>query len=263
MRFGICTGPENYAAAAEAGFDYVEGSLSDIAAMPEAEFQRLLALAPTLAAPLLKCNGFMPGTVKVTGPNASPEEWRAYLEGALSRAHALGIETLVLGSGQARRVPDGFPHDQAWRQFADFLRLAGRFADKYDLDIVLEPLRRKECNIMNLVSEATLLSALVDHPRINVLGDTYHLACTHEPLSSLTFAGSRLHHMHISHTLDDYDTRLFPKPGDGTDYATLLRTLREMGYQGDVSVEAGYTDFAREAAAAAAYIKPLLEDMRA
>lgn len=258
MQFGICTGPKNYVAAAEAGFDYVEGSLSDIAAMTEKEFQALLKLAPTLAAPLRKCNGFMPGSVKITGPQASPAEWAAYLEKALSRAHALGIETLVLGSGQARRVPEGFPHDRAWRQFADFLRLAGQYAETYDLDIVLEPLRRKESNIMNLVSEATLLSSLVNHPRINVLGDTYHLVCTHEPLSSLTFAGSRLHHMHISHTLDDYDTRLFPKPGDGTDYATLLRTLRDMGYAGDISVEAGYEDFAKEAALAVSYIKPLL-----
>ena len=95
-----------------------------------------------------------------------------YLERALSRAHALGIELAVFGSGGARGVPEGFSYAEAWRQIASFLRRAADYGRKYGIAIAIEPLRREECNILNYVSEAVLLSALLDLPEIGALGDT-------------------------------------------------------------------------------------------
>ena len=171
MKLGLCTKPENIALAAQLGFDYVECGMAALAAMPEEEYQALLAGKADFAVPVTCCNGFLPGTVKTTGPDVSEAQQREYIELAFSRASALGVKTVVYGSGASRGVPEGWSHAEAWKQILAFLRLAAEYGDKYDITIAIEPLRRKECNIVNLVSEATLLAAAVDHPRVCVLGE--------------------------------------------------------------------------------------------
>lgn len=258
MRLGLCCAPDKIEIAAQLGFDYMEGNLSVLAGMQEDAYQALLEKAPSFPIPFLKCNCFLPGDIHVTGPEAKADTQRAYLERAFSRAHALGVETVVFGSGGARGVPQGFPHVAAWRQLADFLRLAGEYGEKYQINIAIEPLRRKECNILNLVSEGTLLSALVNHPRVGVLGDTFHMLCGGEPWAVLEYAGEKLMHVHISHPLPDLSGRDYPAPGDACDYAEVFQALKRMGYQGDVSLEAGCKDMEKEGAAAIACLRPLL-----
>ena len=258
MKLGICTGPENMQLAAELGYDYIEWALNAIAAMPQERFEALREQAPNFPVPLAKCNCFLPGDLHPTGPDVSESSLRAYLEKAFSRAHALGVKLVVFGSGGARQVPQGFSHGEAWRQIADFLRLAGEYAQKYDIDIAIEPLRRKECNILNFVSEGTMMAALVNHPRVGVLGDSFHMLCGHEPWEALRFAGKNLMHVHISHALPDLSSRDYPAPGDGTDYGEILGLLKDMGYAGGVSIEAGTKDLAKDAAKAMACLKPLL-----
>ncbi len=84
-------------------------------------------------------------------------------------------------------------------------------------------------------------------PRIGALGDTFHMLSCHEPWFNLTDAGDRLMHVHISHTLPDLSGRIYPKADDGEDYETVIRTLVDMGYKGDISVEAATKDFATDA----------------
>lgn len=258
MKLGVCTAPENIALAAQLGFDFVECSLSALAELAEEDYRKLLDRRPEFEVPVSKCNCFLPADVKPTGPEVSAERLDAYLEHSLSRAHALGVELVVFGSGQARRVPDGFSHSEAWRQLADFLRRAAAYCERYDIDIALEPLCRRECNILNYVSEATLLAALVNHPRIGALGDTFHMLCGAEPWSALEQAGDRLMHVHISHELPDLSGRVYPRKGDGSDYAGAIGTLKACGYRGDLSIEAGTENFAADGVQALECLRPLL-----
>ena len=258
MLLGVCTKPENVWIAAQAGFDYVECGLSALHAMPEDAYQALLKQKDAFPIPVLKCNGFMPGDVHPVGPQAREEKRRAYTEKALSRAHALGIRLAVFGSGAARAVPAGWSHDEAWRQIVAFLKLTAEYGEKYDIDIAIEPLRRQECNILNLVSEGTAAAAVVNDRRVGVLGDTFHMRSSFEPWDALTYAGKKLKHIHISHTLPDLSKRVFPASGDGEDYAEIFETLRAMDYPGDVSVEAGCDDLLKDGRKAVACLKPLM-----
>lgn len=260
MKFGVCTDFSNIDLAAKAGFDYIEVNLSALASMSEEDYQALLNKVPSFPIPALKCNCFLPGNMPITGPSCDEAQLRAYLDKALSRAQAVGIKTAVLGSGGARRVPEGWSHAKAWQQLAAFLTIAAEYAQKYDIQIALEPLQRRECNILNLVSEGLQLSAWVDHPAIGVLGDTHHMVCCDEPWSNLTQAGEKLMHIHISRTLEGCKDRVFPAEDDGAPHAEVIRVLKDMGYQGDVSVEAGTQDFANDCAAAAACLKKFEEE---
>lgn len=246
MKLGVCTGISQWDMAAEAGFDYIECPLNGLAAMTEEEYRTVLESAGHRAIPLYACNCLLPATIKVTGPSTEEGEQRRYLDLAFSRARAMGASMLVFGSGGSRRVPEGYPFGEAWRQIASFLAIAGEYCDRYSLEVAIEPLRRQESNILNYVSEAVALAAFVNHPRIRVLGDTFHMICGGEPWEALSQAGPLLEHMHISHALPGLTGRDYPSPGDGGDYEALFQTLKGMGYQGNVSIEASTEDFLRD-----------------
>lgn len=256
MQLGVCTGFENMDLAAKAGFDYLECSLSALAAMSDAEFAELAAR--DFPIPVLKGNCMVPGDVKVCGPEASETAWREYLTRAFSRAHALGVQIAVFGSGAARAVPEGVAFWEAWRQILAFLRVAAEIAEEFELKIAIEPLRREECNIVNYVSEGVLLSASVDSPQIGALGDSFHMLTVREPFQALENAGERLWHVHISRALDDLSGREYPYPGDGVDYESILEVLKRMNYRGDVSIEAATSDFAFDAPRAVERLRPLM-----
>lgn len=255
MRIGVCTDFANMEQAAAAGFDYIEINLNMLADMPEEDYQALLARKPSFPIPALKSNCFLPRAISITGPDCDEAQQRAYLDKALTRAQEIGVQMSVIGSGGARRVPEGWSFAKGWQQLADFVRMAADCAAEHGITIVLEPLRRQECNILNLVSEGVQLCAWLDHPAVGVLGDTHHMISCDEPFTALTNAGDKLMHMHVSHSLADRSNRLYPLDGDGTDYAALFRLLKDMGYTGDVSVEANTGDFAKDSVAAAACLK--------
>ncbi|MDO4740959.1 MAG: sugar phosphate isomerase/epimerase family protein [Eubacteriales bacterium] len=246
IRLGVCTGPANLETVANIGYDYIEFGLASIAALSEEEFA---ALAEKIDCSPIKAeayNGMLPASVPVTGPDVNASQQHEYLELAFSRARRLGGKVVVFGSAVARNVPEGFPIDMAWRQIVNFLRLAERHAANYEITIAIEPLRKKESNIINYVSEAVLLASIHQLPHIRALGDTYHMAMGSEPLSALTLAGEMLAHVHTANAIG----RKYPAPDDGEDYEAIFSALLEGGYEGRVSVEGACEDFAAEAQAA-------------
>ncbi|MBQ3668385.1 MAG: sugar phosphate isomerase/epimerase [Clostridia bacterium] len=239
IKIGVCTSLNNIRKAELAGFEYMEAALNGIAAMSDEEFEKALSDVNRASIKVEACNCLLPGTLKVTGPEVNAQALHEYLEKAFTRAQRLGVKVVVFGSGAARRVPEGFDVPQAWRQIANFLRLLERHAADHDITVVIEPLRSGECNIINYVSEATILASLVQMPHICVLGDTYHMAFGHEGFGALTMAGSLLKHIHVANAIG----RKFPKKGDGERYKELFDTLKAMSYEGRVSVEGSCDDF--------------------
>ena len=254
VKIGVCTGFENIGIAEELGFDYVECSLSALAALSEEEFAGVLKEQLKWKIPVYSCNGMIPGSVPCVGPNASDEAVEEYLNRAFGRAKLLRVRTVVFGSGASRGVPEGWPHEDAWRQIVHFLNIAAKIAREHLIQIAIEPLRRAECNIINYVSEGTALSAVVDEPEVGVLGDTFHMNAVGEPYEALAYAGRLLKHVHISHSPD----RTYPKAGDGEDYGSLFDVLDRIGYEGGVSIEAGTKDFRTDGAAALEHLQAII-----
>ena len=246
IKIGICTDIKNIDIVEKCGYDYLEASLAGLAAMTDAEYAEAFALVQKAKIKVEACNGMLPATVRVTGPEVNAQKIHDYLDMAFDRAAKLGVKVVVFGSSGARNVPEGFNMGQAWRQISNFLRLAQPHAQQYGITIAIEPLRRGESNIINLVSEGTALAALLQLPNIRTLGDTYHMAMCSEPLSALTLAGDLLAHVHTANALG----RILPKEGDGENYMGIFQALKAGGYEGRISCEAGCKDFAPDAQAA-------------
>ncbi len=252
MRFGICRGLEDMEAAARAGFDYVEPPVREIApAVGEGDMEALVRRAADSPIKPEAFNCFIPGDLKVTGPDASIDALREYVESVLPRAAALGAEVIVFGSGGARGVPEGFPEEAAWRQIEAFLHAINPAAASSGIEIAVEPLRAGECNIINRVSEAHALAARLELSHVKALADLYHMGQESEPLDSIAAAGDCLRHVHIAHPV----TRQCPLPDDGYDYAPFFRELAGAGYDARVSFECGWDNFDEQAPRSLEYIR--------
>ena len=231
MLFGICTPSGNAAALKAAGWDYVEDNVQGLlqGLVPDDQW----TFPPLPALPILAANVLVPGSLRITGPEADLDRLTAYMATVAQRAGRVGIRTLAFGSGAARMVPTGFDRATAERQVVAFATAAAEQLAAHGVTLVFEPLNRHECNIVNTVAEAADLAARVDRPNCQVLVDTFHLWMEAEPLEHVRAAVDRIRHVHVA----DLDGRVAPSLSGKADYRPLFRILKAAGYDGTVSVE--------------------------
>ena len=257
MRLGVCAGFENAELLADAGFDYLEGAASAVAALDDAAYRELLQQAKAAPLPFEAFNVMVPASVRLTGPDANDALTRDYLTRMLERIARLGAQVVVFGSGGARRVPDGFPRDSAYDQLNAYLLMAGDIATAYGITIAIEPLNHEECNIFNSVAEATQATRRASHPNVRVLADLYHMVKDGQSYDEIRAAGPRMAHVHIISPAQ----RTFPRTDDPYDYRPFLTALRDVGYAGRISIEGSAEgDYAAALHNAYAVLNPLREE---
>ncbi len=249
MEYGLCCGPERAPALKAAGYDYFESTVGALLCpeAPEADFdaRRAAHAAAGLPCPVLAL--FLPGDLRVTGPELDRDRQRRYLDTVFPRARKAGVDTIVFGSGGARRVPDGFPQGEAWGQLAAFARAAGEAAAPHGVRLAMEPLNAKECNILTTLAETLRFVDEVGHPAVRALVDAYHWGRERESAEVIASAGARLVHVHVATTANRVAPGAEPCPFD-----EFARGLRGARYGGRMSIEARVDEENFPAAAAAA-----------
>jgi sugar phosphate isomerase/epimerase len=233
MKKGICLGPDSAQLAAEAGFDFVE--LASDKLMPdksESEFAATLKNLKSLPLPVEAFNCFIPGHLKVAGPDVDLGKVGAHMDVVLRRAGEVGASIVVFGSGGARNADSGFPVQRAWEQLAEAAGLAGRTAAHYGITVTMEPLCKRACSYFQRVDQGIDLVDRVAHPNLKLLADLYHFSDANEPLDDIVKAGNRLAHIHLA-------TPSLPETAEGAayDFSGFFDALRRAGYDGRVSVE--------------------------
>lgn len=240
---GVCCSVDDAAKVKAAGGSYVETGISSflIPEKSESEFAGNQATALEAPLPVIRANGFFPGDLKLVGNDADLTRAVNFAENAMRRASRIGIRIFVLGSGGARKIEDGTNREEARAQFVKLCRALGPVAEKYDVTIAIEPLRRQETNFINSVREATSIAREVGHPRITVLADFYHMAQENEGPEAIVEAGDLLTHCHIA----ENEGRRAPG-NKGDDFTPYFKALKQIGYQGCISVECVWKDFDNE-----------------
>lgn len=229
--FGWCRGIEDAGLLKEAGYDYIECPITALNLEKENEFKNVLSRYLDSPLPVQAFNLFFPADLKIVGPDVDQyriDRYVAKVAEALSRIEA---KIAVLGSGRARAIPEGWDREKAEEQF---VRTLERVADEfYGTGIVLaiEPLNRKETNLVNSVAEAARFAGMINRKQVRVLADLHHMELENEPFQTLIDHKNWLTHIHVA------DTGRF-SPGSGEySYNEFAAHLDKAGYSGRISVE--------------------------
>jgi len=249
MQFGVCAGPKDAAWIRDAGADFVEGHVQQFLRPGDERWTPAVARAD-LPLPLVGFNCFFPGDLKITGPEVDLGRLRGYADRACRRAAAMGSDFIVLGSGAARMVPEGWPRAAAEDQFVQAVRVLGPIAHDAGVTIVLEHLNRGESNILNSLPEALDYRRRARAPGVAVLCDLFHFTLEDEPLESIDACRGVLEHVHIA----EPQGRVPPHAG-GMNYRPFLARLKAIGYDRRISIECNWKDMRAE-------LGPALEFLR-
>ncbi|HLH39770.1 MAG TPA: sugar phosphate isomerase/epimerase family protein [Bryobacteraceae bacterium] len=247
---GVCGPPQNFGKAAQFGFDYYEPGAAAVAAMSETDF---VAFRDRVLASKIRCRSLnsLIRSGHVVGPEADLEAACRYLETTLERCRELGAAVAVWGSASSRNVPEGFSRDEAWRQMKMFLNRAGDIAQSKQITIAIEPLRKQESNILNTGAEALRLVREVNHPRVQMIIDYYHLRAENEDPEIVRAAREHIVHMHFANP----EGRRWPRDAsEDPMYARFFRIVKEVNYRGGISIE-GNGAFESDGAASLAFFR--------
>jgi sugar phosphate isomerase/epimerase len=130
---------------------------------------------------------------------------------------------------------DWFPvkeAEAARAQIIDALGALTDYAAPYGVRITLEPANRYEVDFVRSTQEALEVVAEVARPGFGLMLDVFHMNIEDASIEdSLRQARPVLWHIHIA------DSNRLP-PGQGhLDFASIIATLREIGYEGYLSGE--------------------------
>jgi len=256
MQFGVCGDPALAAWAAQAGYDFAEWTVAALLKPREPQDAFLSALEHARSAqlpyPVLNC--FVPGDLKITGPEVNGAALQKYVTTTFSRAEEAGVEVIVFGSGGARAIPEGFDPRAAHDQLVTFCSMLSPIAQRHGVTVVVEPLNRTDCNVLTTVSECAALVREVAEPNLRLLVDLYHLMRDNDSYEDIVTNGDLLSYVHIA----TVPHRLAPG-AEPCNCAPLFTALVEAEYNGRVSIEAEITNPSNDLPAA----RTLLNDLAA
>jgi sugar phosphate isomerase/epimerase len=217
------------------GGDFVTVSTADFFCpdKPEEDFETNLAKARKAGVQVLACNGFLQkGEHTVVGPEAQHDAAVAWAEIVCRRLAKAGGKFVVFGSSGARRIPDGWTKEQADEQMVALLKRLGPVAEKHGVTIVVEQLRKEECNFLNHINHLGDLIRKADHPHVKALADLYHIASVGDTPEDLQRNLDVVVHMEIA----EKDGRTYPGI-KGDDFRPWFRVLAKAGWKGAINIE--------------------------
>lgn len=214
----------------EAGFDFVEITIFDLATFDAKATARMLkdvGLAATCSTALVS------ETDISSGDEDAARRGEQHLLECLERATTVGSKWLVgatygaWGKHQQGVTPEGRASS------VEILRRVADRAANLGITIGLEVLNRYETNALNTTQQARELIDEIGSPNIQIQLDTYHANIEEKGQAEAVYAcGDRLGYLHIG---ENHRGML----GTGTiDFRALFRAALDVGFTGPVAFEA-------------------------
>ena len=228
------------------GFDTVEIAIEDCSHIDAAHVKRELDKAGLVCGSVCACLG------PERDLRGTPEQQKTsldYLKGVLNQMVVLDCLSVVgpvySSVGRADAVPPA-EYRQQWKTVVKNLRELCRYAEQRGKQICLEPLNRFETDFINTCEQALRMIKDVNRPALKLHLDTFHMNIEEKSQAkAIARAGKFLGHVHACGS--DRGT-----PGnDHLDWPGISKSLRRIGYHGDVVIESFTTDVKVIARAAA------------
>ncbi len=246
MKFGICNEifqgwalGDTFAYAKKAGYDFVEIAPFTIAKyvteIAQSERTRIRELAAStgigisgLHWVLVQAEGMY-----LTSPEAAVRAHTArYFAELVECCADLGGTRIIVGSPKQRNITEGVTPEQAWAWATDVFRDAVKRAEDRGVVICFEPLSTAETNFVTTAEEGRRFAAQFESAAMSIILDVKAMCSEVKSIPQIIReSAGQFAYFHAN------DANL-KGPGFGeVDFAPIAAALREVGYEGTVSVE--------------------------
>lgn len=258
MQFGICNEifqgwslPDTFAYAKKAGYDAVEIApftitkhVTDLSAAQRATIRDQAARAGIgisgLHWVLVQTEGMY-----LTHPDATVRTRTArYFVDLVDCCADVGGTRIIVGSPKQRSLMEGVTYEQAWEWAQGVFRDAVKRAEDRGVVICFEPLAPAETNFVNTAEEGRRFAEGLGSPAMSIILDVKAMSSEAKPVPQIIReSAGRFAYFHAN------DVNL-KGPGFGdVDFVPIAAALRDVGYNGMVSVEVFKFDEGPEAIA--------------
>ncbi len=155
-----------------------------------------------------------------------------YLRAEVDFCSDIGGRVMIVGSPKQRNVLPGQAYPEVWQRSIEVFGGLAEHAGQRDVCLCIEPLGANETNFIHTAEQARRLVQAVGHPNFQMMLDVKAMCQDEEPIPDIIRASAPyLKHFHAN------DENLLG-PGFGqTDFGPIAQALREINYDGYVSVE--------------------------
>ena len=213
-----------------AGFDAVEVSLFNPADFQAADIRRGAAengLEVTI------CSVLTDGLSMVSDDAAIRARTKTHMEDTARKAAEADVK-LIAGPLYAPvgYLPGRRRTDEEWKRVVGTYHAIEDTLTDTGVTIAIEPLNRFETYFLNTAEDAVRLCDEIGHPQVGILFDTFHANVEEKNIAD----GYRTVARHLKHVHTCENDRGTPGSGH-VDWAGVFRALREIGYDGHLTIE--------------------------
>lgn len=133
-----------------------------------------------------------------------------------------------------------------WQRAVDCWQQLGPWLAEHGVTVAIEPLNRFETFFLNTAEDAARFCDEVGHPNVGILFDTFHANIEEKNIAD----GYRTVARHLRHVHTSENDRGTPGSGH-VEWAQVFEAIREIGYDGWLTIESFGSNITEIAAAAA------------
>ena len=257
-RIGVATSFDNDNLLSSAGYAYIEESARKLLApgVPDSTYRRQLAQLKAMKLEVRSCNLFLPGSIRLIGPDATSEkEILGFVDTLMSHAREAGIKIIVFGSAGSRKLKEGMDRETSLKELIAISRKMAEVAAKYDRIIAIENLNSTEDNFLTTLEMVIGVVKAVNHPNFRITADIYHMKKENEDPEHIVKAAPWLVHCHIAEKEDRRAPCTLPE-----DFRPYFAALKKAGYHGRITIECRWKNMKEECRPALAYMQKQLKE---
>jgi D-psicose/D-tagatose/L-ribulose 3-epimerase len=240
------------------GFDTVEIPIEDPSHIDPARVKRELDKHGLVCGSVCACLG---PDRDLRGTPKQQQTSLKYMSAILDQMVGLGCPSMIgpvyssVGRADAVAPAD---YKAQWKTVVKHLKTLSRKAESLQKQICMEPLNRFETDFISTCDQGLKMIRDVGSPALKLHLDTFHMNIEEKnQAAAIRKAGKHLGHFHACGS--DRGT----PGGDHIDWPSIIKALKEIGYDGDVVIESFTTDVKVIARAAAIWrrIEPTRDEI--
>ncbi|KIL34681.1 hypothetical protein SD71_18120 [Cohnella kolymensis] len=155
-----------------------------------------------------------------------------YVKDSVDMAAALGATHVIVVPNAVGRTNTESTRAEEWVHAVNGIREAGQYAATKNINLAIEAINRFEAYLAINLTTALQLVEEVNLPSVKLMADAFHMNIEErDEVAILKKIAPYLIHVHIAD-----NTREAAGMGN-TDFEAILRTLKEINYQGPLTME--------------------------